>query len=294
MINTQLPNKIVIIGVGLIGGSIALGLRKRCGNKITIVGSCSDPERSKLAKSLKIVDKIIKDTGDIPADSQLIILATPVQTTIHILTKLAKTIKHPALIIDVGSTKKIVCHHARVILPGWLGFIGTHPMAGKETAGFEAAESNLFRNKPWIICASRTTDKNQLVRVKNLVKLLGSKPVIMDPVRHDQIIAWASHLPLVLTSILVSSITKQPEWRNIAKIASTGFRDTTRLASENPIMKKDIVLTNNENLLTALKHIRQEIDIFSDFLTQGDDKAIFTYFNRAKLERDNFLKLAQF
>lgn len=294
MINEKLPNKIVIIGVGLIGGSIALGLKKRYGNKITIVGFCKDPERSKLAESLRIVDKIIKDIDDILIDTQLIILATPVQTTIHILTKLAKTIKHPVLIIDVGSTKKIVCHHAQKVLPSHLTFIGTHPMAGKETSGFEAAESNLFRDKPWIICPPKKADKNRIKIVKNLIKILGSKPVIMDPVKHDQLIAWASHLPLVLTSILVSSITRQPEWRNIAKIASTGFRDTTRLASENPIMKKDLVLTNKENLLTALKHIRQEIDIFSDFLTQGDDKAVFTYFNRAKLERDNWLKLAQF
>ena len=294
MTDEKLPNKIVIIGVGLIGGSIALGLRKRCGNKITIIGFCSDPERTKLAKSRGIVDKAVEDIGDIPVDARLIILATPVQATIHILTKLARTIKHPALIIDVGSTKKIICHHAPKILPAWLTFIGTHPMAGKETSGFETAESDLFRGKPWIICVSRTADKNQLILVKILVKLLGSKPVIMDPVKHDQLIAWASHLPLVLTSILVSSIAKQPQWGNIAKLASTGFRDTTRLASENPTMKKDIALTNKKNLLTAIKHIRQEIDLFSAFLKRSDDKAIFTYFNRAKLERDNWLKLAQF
>lgn len=274
------PRKIAIIGVGLIGGSIALGLKQRLGAKIKIFGSCSTHARSKAAKRNGVIDEIF-DIKNTQQNIGLFIIATPILKIPKILTELAR-IKNNALIIDAASTKEFVAKSAAKLLPGHISFVGTHPMAGSEASGFENADPNLFRNKPWIICEQST-------KVVELINLLGAKIVFMSSKKHDELVSWASHLNLVLGSLLINTITKQNNWQDVARIASTGFRDTTRLASSDVEVKKDIILTNRENIIGTLTKLRAEIDLFINLIKSNDIGEIVNYFSKAKILRDDWL-----
>lgn len=276
------PNRIAIIGLGLIGGSIALGLKQHFGAKIKIFGSCNTPARSKKAQDEGIIDEIF-DTEKPQPEINFFIIATPILAIPQIFKVLSRKIKKQALIMDVASTKEFITRTATKLLPKHISFIGTHPMAGSDTAGFENADPNLFRNKPWIVC------DNQSTVVIRLINLLGAKLMFMDSKKHDELVSWASHLNLVSTSLLINTIAKQNNWKEIAQIASTGFRDTTRLASSDVEVKKDIILTNTENIIDALTNLRAEIDLFIDLIRGNNISKIINYFSTAKTARDNWL-----
>jgi len=282
----EFPKKIAIIGVGLIGGSIALGLKQHLGAKITILGSCNNIERTKKAKESGIIDEVI----DLHAQPQglrsvtLIIIATPVGETIKLLELISKIKIKNCLIVDVGSTKEFVINTANQFLGPNISFIGTHPMAGSELSGFENADPNLFRNKPWIVCS------NNHPIISELIDILGAKKILMDAKKHDELTSWASHLNLVSSSILINAIGKQKNWPEVAKIASTGFRDTTRLASSNVEMKKDIIFTNKKNIIGSLIKFQKEIEVFVKLLQNNDTFKISNYLSTAKTIRDNWIE----
>lgn len=281
----EFPKKVAILGLGLIGGSIAMGLKKHFRSKINILGSCSKLERTKKAKESGIIDEVI-DLHAQPLGLRvvtLIILATPVGETIKLLKLFSKIKFKNCLIIDVGSTKEFVINAANQFIGPNTLFIGTHPMAGSELSGFENADPNLFRNKPWIICA-----KNHPV-VSELIDILGAKKILMDAKKHDEFSTWASHLNLVTSSILINTIGSQKNWPEIAKIASTGFRDTTRLASSNVEMKRDIILTNKENVTKSLSSFQKEIGNFISILNSNNTDQLTNYLSNAKTIRDNWL-----
>lgn len=286
----KFPTKVAILGVGLIGGSIAMGLKKHFGSKITILGTCSSLKKAQIAQKRGVIDIAIDTNSQLPEDIQLVIIATPIQTILKILKLHSSNLSQNTLIIDVGSTKKTLIEKAQNMLPNKLSFIGTHPMAGSEMSGFENASVNLFRNKPWIVCNDQLSiNKSKFAILKTLIEILGAKMILMDAKVHDELTAWASHIFLVTSSILVKKVTMQRKWGEIAKIASTGFRDTTRLASDNPKMKTDIVLTNKINILKVLRNLKDEITDFSRLLEQNKQKAILEYFELTKKVRDGWL-----
>lgn len=284
--------KVAILGVGLIGGSIALGLKRHFGSKITILGSCNSIERAKEAKRLGIIDEII-DLHAQPLGLRsvnLIVLAAPVGEIIKLLNMLSRINLGKCLIIDVGSTKEYIINAANQLLDTNISFIGTHPMAGSEMSGFENASVNLFRNKPWLVCPSQNTVKGSIPVVTEIISALGAKPIMMDAVSHDVNSSWASHLSLITSSILVNLCAKQKNWDEIAQIASTGFRDSTRLASDNPNMKTDIVQTNRQNLIKCLKALNTEISSFLELLNKNNRQDILEYFQHAKVKRDEWIQ----
>lgn len=280
----EFPKKIAIIGVGLIGGSIAMGLKKHLGTKIKIIGSCSSFKRSQKSKDMGIIDETIDSTFPLPLNTQLIIIATPIKTIISTLQQISKYSLKKCLVMDVGSTKHAIISEAQKIFPKSITFIGTHPMAGSELSGFENADPNLFRNKPWIVCS-----KN-IKTVSKLIEILGAKMILMNSKRHDKLTSWASHLNLVSSSILINTIGKQKNWTEIAKIASTGFRDTSRLASSNIEMKKDIILTNKDNIIWSLVQFQKEIEIFINLLKNNNSYHISNYLLNAKTTRDSWIE----
>lgn len=286
------PSKIAVIGVGLIGGSIALGLKQHFGSQITILGACSTTKRSKSAQRQGVIDETI----DLYAQSQglrsadLIILATPVSKTIKLLKTISKINVGSSLIIDVGSTKESVLNSAKKLLDANVSFMGTHPMAGSEMSGFENANPSLFRNKSWIVCNDRLpTDKSKFTILKELIDILGAKIMIMPSKKHDQLVSWASHLNLVSSSIIIKAIGKHKDWSEIAKIASTGFRDTTRLASSDVGMKKDILISNKKNIIETLYILKNEIDLFIKLANKKDSIGITNYLSEAKFIRDEWI-----
>lgn len=284
------PGKIAVIGVGLIGGSIALGLKKQFGAKITVFGLCANPKRTKSAVEAGIIDAGLSEIGDLPSDINLIILAVPVRTSLEIIKILAKRNFDSCLVIDVGSTKQAIIVKARKLFGQNISFIGTHPMAGNETSGFESASAGLFRHKPWIICHDKSkADSRQLATVKNMIQTLEAEIFMMDAKTHDKFAGWVSHAQLALSSILINTLMRQNKGRQMMKIASNGFRDVTRGASHNPQMRTDIILTNKANIISVLGKVKAEIDIFLESLRKSDGRGILKYFQDAKKIRDNWL-----
>lgn len=284
----KLPKKITVIGVGLIGGSICLGLKKRLGKKVIISGLSHTLAKSQKVKTIGIIDKVINHISNIPVDSDIIVIATPIKRIISTLKELAKLPISKSLIIDVGSTKNIICKEAVKSLPDNFHFIGTHPMAGGEIPGAENSDPNLFINKPWIICSTKLSKNTDIDMLYRLIKLFGAKPVRLTSSKHDQIVTWSSHLPLILANILISTVSGQKKWKDIARVASTGFKDSTRLASHDPKMKKDIIISNETNLLPALDLLKQELEIFKTRVKTSEN-SIMQYLIKTKNTRDLWL-----
>ncbi|OGG13340.1 hypothetical protein A2773_00915 [Candidatus Gottesmanbacteria bacterium RIFCSPHIGHO2_01_FULL_39_10] len=278
--------KVAIVGIGLIGGSIAMAMRKHLGSKVTILGLSSTSKKAQIAHKHNIIDRALTSLKDIPQDIDLVVLSTPIVTNIKLLKSLKKLTTSKQIIIDVGSTKEMICREA--VKLDLRNFIGTHPMAGNETSGLGNADPDLFQNKPWIICPDSQTDKSKITFLKNFITSLGAKPFILNSKAHDRIAALSSHIFLIMSSILVNATSKN-NWDKISQIASTGFKDTTRLASHSPNMKKEIILTNKMNIQKALKSLSAEIELFSSLLKDDEENKIMNYFQQAKSVRDDWL-----
>lgn len=286
---SKLPKTIVIIGIGLIGASIAMSLKSRLGREIKIIGVSKNLENSQRLQKLGLIDQSIENLSLIPDTTELIIISTPINVITKIISELVSRNKASTSIMDVGSIKGEILSYAEKFGKK-INFLGTHPMAGSEKQGHENADPNLFMNKPWVICKSNNTNKKTLDLVENVIKIMGAKPIFMNVIDHDQTITWASHMSLILTSILTCTAAKKSYWEKIEKAASTGFRDTTRLASQNPKMKKDIVAFNKTNIIQALNDLQKEITLFQNLLEKGNDSEILGYFSLSKKLRDDWIK----
>ena len=260
--------KIAIIGVGLIGGSISLGLKSRLGKEIEII---------EISKET--------DISTIP-ETDMIIISTPISQIPEVISKTMSLAKAET-VMDVGSIKGDIIDF--VEQKKYSGFVGTHPMAGREMGGYTNADPNLFINKPWIVCRTSKSTPRNVESVSELIELLGGKIIHMPARQHDEVVTWASHLSLVFSSLLVSATAKQKNWDMIRKTASTGFRDTTRLASQNPSMKSDIITSNRGNVINALQTFQKEIEEFLSLIQKGEENAVLSYFAKSKRDRDKWL-----
>lgn len=276
---------IAILGIGLIGGSLALGIKQRTQGQISILGSCSDAKRALLAQKKGIIDEIIHDTKQLQK-ADLIILATPIPETLILLKDLSgQKLKKNVLVLDVASVKCVIEETITLINPDF-HFIGTHPMAGGEKKGFENADPNLFHNKPWIVTPMNRNSKNDMLFINKIIKKLGGIPKVLPAKLHDEQVAWASHLPLTLSSLIVRTLEENSDWNSVKKLVSTGFRDVTRLASHDPIFKTEVILNNKHNLLKSLNKLKEEIRYFEQLVNLSGKKELYDYFAKAKDIRD--------
>lgn len=276
---------VAIVGVGLIGGSLALGIKQRMTGQISILGSCSDTKRAILAQEKGIIDEVIRNTKQLQK-ADLIILATPISETLRLLNDLSGIkLKKNILIIDVASVKRVIEERINIINPHF-HFIGTHPMAGGERRGFENADPDLFMNKPWIITPMDRHSTHDMSQINKIITNLGAIPVILTAKLHDEQIAWASHLSLTLSSLIVRTLEENSDWNSVKKLISTGFRDITRLASHDPAFKTDVIFNNKENLLMSLKKFKEEISYFEQLVNLSGKKDLNAYFTHAKKIRD--------
>lgn len=274
--------KIAIIGVGLIGGSIALGLKQKIGSKIFILGSCSSPKRTKRALELGIIDEGVNNPQNLPKDVDCVILATPIEDTIKIMSQVPKDL----LTLDVCSIKSPLYKHVK----SRQKFIGTHPMAGSEHGGFESANANLFRNKPWVICEGVNTTIDDTLLVKHIINLLGAKSIELDAKKHDELVSLSSHLPFLVSSALMSTALHSKNWDEAQNVASTGFRDTTRLSSTNTNLRKAIALLNRSALLKDLSQFESEIVTLKKLVRKSEGQKLEVYFAKTKKERDKWIE----
>lgn len=249
--------KIGIIGLGLIGGSIAKAA-KFIAPTLKIYSLRRKDRDIVLALKEKFVDKVLP-LKDLVRNSELIIIATPIETIIPIAEEISNLNlnKEKKIIIDVGSVKEKIVKNFEKLNKENLDFIGTHPMAGSEKSGFENAKADLFLSNPWIITPHNLNQKENIEKIKKFIKNIGSNPILTDAKTHDLITARISHLVFLISKLLfIYAYEKNKNW---LKFAGTGFKTTTRLASSNPLMHSQIFINNYQN-------IKKEIKLFSQFL----------------------------
>lgn len=263
--------RIAIIGLGLIGGSIGLGLKAAQLKDVEVIGTDHDRDALAGARKAGAVDRIEADERTAVKDAGLVVVATPVRAIRGVFERIAGSLAEGAVVTDTGSTKADVTKWAKDLLPAHVSFVGGHPMAGKETAGIRAAEAALFREKVYCLAPTVHADDRAIRTVVGLVQALGATPWFIEAEEHDRYVAAISHLPIVMSAALFSMIRGSKAWNDLAPLASSGFRDVTRLASGDPRMAADIFATNKESVIHWLDRYVEELRAYRAMLESSHD-----------------------
>ncbi|MCT8138902.1 prephenate dehydrogenase [Anaerobacillus sp. CMMVII] len=279
--------KVFVIGLGLIGGSIALAIKKEHSNAL-VFGYDIKEDQLKMAKSLGVIDEYVEDINEGATNADLIILATPVTKTEELIDILVNCeLKPSAIITDVGSTKEKIVEKARAFNDKKVAFIGGHPMAGSHKTGVDAARAHLFENAFYILTPSPQTNMNKIIQLQNWLKGTKAKFIEMSPKQHDELAGVISHFPHIIAASLVHQVAKMEEEQpELSNLAAGGFRDITRIASASPIMWRDILIHNKETLLKLLTRWQEEMDYVKQLIDNAEAGQIFEYFQAAKTFRD--------
>ncbi len=271
--------KIGIIGLGLIGGSLALALKKRYKDekKLEIVGIDHNAQHCLEALELKIADSITDDIKDLE-DADVIFLTIPVNAIIAMMDSLKNVSTHTT-IIDCGSTKeKIVEAIPKEIRAN---FVAAHPMAGTEKAGPSAADRKLFRGKVVVLCNTQENDYEHLKKAKKLFRDIGMKIIYMDAKEHDRHAAFISHMPHAVSYSLANAVMNQEDPNAIIAMAGGGFKDMSRIAKSSPNMWIDVFKQNKENLLEAVDAFSSELEKFKKDIQNEDWDSVREWINKA-------------
>lgn len=289
--NTPKIGRLVVVGLGLIGGSFAKGLRER-GLCREVVGVDLDAESRRLAVQLGVVDRCESDLAAACQGADVIQLAVPILAMEKLLAQLARLDLGNAVLTDVGSAKGNVVRAARLAFAGKaVRLVPGHPIAGSEQSGVEAANAELFRRHKVILTPCEYSDEAALALVEGLWRELGADVEAMEVEHHDQVLAATSHLPHLLAFTLVDSLAKRSENLEIFRYAAGGFRDFTRIAGSDPVMWHDIFLANREAVLRTLDTFRDDLDALRDAVDAGDGHQLLGVFTRARVAREHFSKI---
>ena len=263
--------RIAIIGLGLIGGSIGLDLKQVGEPGWEIIGYVRRPEAASMALSLGVIDRAGMNLSEVVKEVDLVIIATPVLTIKGILSQIASRLSPGCIVTDTASTKLEVMKWAEEILPPTVNFVGGHPMAGKETYGIQAAEAKLFQGRVYCLTPAKKASPEAVNKVADMVKKLGAVPLFIDAEEHDNLVAGISHLPMLLSAALVSATTKDSSWDRMSKLAASGYRDLTRLASGNPQVNAHICLSNQKAILHWIDEFSKELGRYRRLVDVGDN-----------------------
>lgn len=286
-----MAQQVTIIGLGLIGGSVGLALKRwsRTNDSgLTVVGFDEEVSRQNKAKKLGAIDSSEWSLGKAVGNADIVILSTPVQAMRQVMEDIADELKPGAVVTDTGSTKVDVMAWSHSLLPTTVSFIGGHPMAGKAES-LDGADADLFQGVTWVISPAVTADEEAIRNVLGIVAAVGADSYFVDPAEHDSYVAAVSHLPFLTAAALIRAVTSDPAWRDMRSLASTGLRDTTRLALGSPEMHRDIAITNRDAIarwidqyigsLQELKHLiadtseESETRLYSWLEQAQDDRA---------------------
>jgi len=279
-------NKITIIGVGLIGGSLGLALKEKNPN-FKIVG-IDKQEIIQKAITRGAIDEGIVNLEEGIKEADIIIIATPVKTILNILTQINPFLKKGCLVTDTGSTKQQIVQKANKVLSKDIFFIGGHPMAGSEKYGIESADPHLFHNKTYILTPTHKNNLTALEKISLLIKMIGAKKLILDPLEHDRIVSAVSHLPQIIAVSLINAIGElalRGNNNNYFKAAGEGFKDMTRIASSPYKMWEDICDTNQENILDMIQEFINYLGVIEDKL-KNNPNSLKKEFQKARKLRE--------
>lgn len=285
----MLFNRVAIIGAGLIGGSLGIALRaQRIAGMVVGVGH----RKVSLDRAFEMgaVDEATLDAHTAVADADLVVLATRVGLILQHVEKLIPYMKPGALLTDVGSIKAAICATARTAMKKHSGppirFVGSHPLAGSEKRGIEAARENLFQGATCILTPEAETDPdgNGATQLRAMWEAVGCRVMEFSPAKHDQILAEVSHLPHVTAAALINAISE-----TALPMAASGFADTTRIASGDPGLWADICLENRDSILPAIENMRHELKNFTAAIRDKDASRLAHLFIEAKQSRDQHI-----
>ncbi|MFJ7734831.1 prephenate dehydrogenase [Lysinibacillus sp. NPDC097287] len=281
-----MTRKVLVIGLGLIGGSIALALQKAPETKI--IGYDMDEKTREHAKTLQIVHEVVTDPKEAAAEVDVIIFGTPVNATLDWMEQLKSwPLKNKVIITDTGSTKKMIMQKAGELRALGITFIGGHPMAGSHKSGVLAAKPHLFENAYYMLTPLAGEEIVNMAQLESLLKFTHAKVVSVSAREHDHMTAVVSHFPHVIAASLVHQLgDEKGEYPMTRSLAAGGFRDVTRIASSNPILWRDITLQNRDELIAQLDGWQSEMDRVKSLLLDGNSDDIESYFSVAKELRD--------
>lgn len=288
-------SRVAIAGVGLIGGSLGLAL-KRAYPSIRICGIGRRRRSLELAERLGAIDEKTTDLAAGLAGADLVVLATPVKRIIELLAEIGPYLRRRALVTDVGSTKAEVCRAARKYLPDSVFFIGGHPLAGKERSGIELAEAGLFRGATYALCPLPGTPGSVLSALARAVRSMGAVPLVMDAALHDRVVARTSHLPQIISTTLalvLEEAARSESEQLFFQLSGGGFRDQLRLAASPYQVWRDIFETNSAaisqalaDMVGALERVRAKLE--AEGLEKDFDRANAFYQRYVRQQPDRF------
>jgi prephenate dehydrogenase len=259
-----LEKTVVIVGVGLIGGSLAAALRSRRLVQ-TIIGVGRDSARLELARQSGLIDKYSTDLSAVAAQADVIVFCTPVDRVAQGVREAVQYAVHGTLLTDVGSVKQPICDALQDIP----NFIGSHPIAGSHRQGFEAADANLFEGRTCVVTPLPSAATSQVNRVERLWHAIGMRAIQMSPDDHDQALAMTSHLPHLVASALASTLTEANQ-----PLTGSGFRDTTRIAAGDPDLWTSILLQNAQHVIRGIEAVQHQLEAFKKSLASQNGQQI--------------------
>lgn len=281
--------RIGIIGMGLIGGSLALALKDHFGEKVLITAMDSNSDTVREAIQRKIADFGTVDLVASVADLDVVFVCTPVLQIEPLIKKILPYLKPGTIITDTGSTKKFLIQQLEDLLPESIYYVGGHPMAGREKSGITAADKNLFRDKWYIIVENSHSVPLAVKKVCMLLQATGAKINVMDAAAHDTCAAVISHVPHVAAAAMVNLLNYYPEPDSFLKLAGGGFQDTTRIASSNADMWADICMTNGDAIIESLNKLQTITNDIIIAMQNKDRQTVHNFFSQAKVRRDALL-----
>ena len=260
---------IAIVGTGLIGTSLALAL-KSSNLKVDIVGTDYDSTARSVAQKTGAFKKVEARLANAIRGADVVVFATPIGAMREMMESAANDLQEGCVVTDVGSSKKAVLQWAEEVLPKHVSFVGGHPMAGKELSGPQNADGTMFKGKAYCIVPSVNAEKAAVSSVTTMAEAIGAKPFFIGVDEHDSFVAAASHLPFMMSVALMGTASKSANWDDIAQLASTGFADLSRLASGDPVMHRDICVTNPEPIVAWMDaFIRELYDLRNMLAKEG-------------------------
>jgi prephenate dehydrogenase len=271
----KLFNKMTVIGVGLLGASLAKACKER-GLVEEIAGYGRNRENLEKARTLKIIDHCATDLSEAVNDADLIVLCTPVSTIVPLIQKMTAEISPGTLITDVGSVKGPVVSDADQLVPEGIFFVGSHPIAGGENSGLEASTANLYQGARCIVTPTEKTNEEALEKISALWRAVGMNVINLSAEEHDFIFGAVSHLPHIVAYALMNTLgaLRTKDDREVTAFSGAGLKDITRIASSDPVMWRDICLSNRNHSLDLVDRFQVKLDEIRSIIEKGDGQAL--------------------
>jgi prephenate dehydrogenase len=282
--------RLCIIGVGLIGGSLARALRD-AGFCQQVVGAGRSTENLKKAVEMGVIDSYTTDLAQAVRGADMVLVAVPLGAMQSVFSAIQGQLADGAVVTDAGSAKGSVLDDVQQVfgeVPGF--FVPGHPIAGTEQSGVEASFTDLYRNRRVILTPVESTDARAVSRVRAMWEAAGAEVVEMDPLHHDAVLAATSHLPHLLAFTLVDSLVRMEDQQELFEYAAGGFRDFTRIASSDPVMWRDICLANHDAIHLLIEHFISDLQRVNQAVQAQDGDRLLEIFANAKDARDRFVE----